>query len=190
VAAGPDMSDPIPDRIEVTFEMTAHDYARYFTIRGHESGWTNRLAYAGAFFSAIPVALIFRSIGVRLSSPAAADLIGQFSLWSFLLGAFAIIIAGSLMCRIAIRKYLAGTPNAFESKTAVLDATGVTLTGQISQAMWQWAAISRLSSEKQLLLIWIGQSPVVIPHRSFASDSACDAAKAFVRARLAEVRPA
>ena len=37
------MSDPIPDRIEVTFEMTADDDARYFAIRGkRESAWANR----------------------------------------------------------------------------------------------------------------------------------------------------
>ncbi|MGB6395991.1 MAG: hypothetical protein WBF73_09920 [Bradyrhizobium sp.] len=58
------MSELIPDRIEVTFDMTADDYARYFAIRGqHESRWTNFLAYAAGLFSAIPVALMFRSIG-------------------------------------------------------------------------------------------------------------------------------
>jgi hypothetical protein len=65
-------------------------------------------------------------------------------------------------------------------------ATGVTLTGQISQTMWQWAAVSRFTSEKQLL----GQTAaVVIPCRSFASDSACEAAKAFIRARLSDQKP-
>jgi len=89
------------------------------------------------------------------------------------------------------KKYPAGTPNAFESKTAVLDRTGVTLTGQMAQAMWRWAAMSRFTSEKELLLIWIGQSAtVVIPRRSFGSDSGWDAAKAFIRARLSETRPA
>jgi hypothetical protein len=116
-------------------------------------------------------------------------LIGQFSLASFLLGTLAMVIAGYFLRRVAIKKYLAGTPNAFGSKTIVLDASGVTLTGQISQAMWRWAAVSRFSSNKELLLIWIGQSTaVVIPRRSFASDSAWDAAKAFIRARLSELR--
>jgi hypothetical protein len=153
------MSEPIPDRIEVTFDMTADDYARYFAMRGrNESGWTNFLAYAAGLFGAIPVALMFRSIGAHLSGdPAAGDLIGQFSLASFLLGTAAMVIVASFARRMAIRKYLAGTPNAFESKTVVLDSTGVTLTGQISQTMWRWAAVSQFTtSQKQLLLIWIG----------------------------------
>jgi hypothetical protein len=79
--------------------------------------------------------------------------------------------------------------NFLESKTAVFDATGITLTGQISQAMWRWAAVSRFTSESDLLLIWIGQSSaVVIPGRSFGSHKACAAAKAFIRARLADAR--
>jgi hypothetical protein len=120
------MSELIPDRIEVTFDMTADDYARYFAIRGqHESRWTNFLAYAAGLFSAIPVALMLRSIGGRLSGdPAAGDLIGQFSLAAVLLGTVAMVIAGSFVRRIAVRRYLAGTPNAFESKTAVFDAPG------------------------------------------------------------------
>jgi hypothetical protein len=184
------MSEPIPDRIEVTFDMTADDYARYFAMRGrHESGWINFVIYAAGLFGAIPVALLFRSIGARLSgNPAAGDLIGQFSLASFLLGTLAMVIAGYFLRRVAIKKYLAGTPNAFGSKTIVLDASGVTLTGQISQAMWRWAAVSRFSSNKELLLIWIGQSTaMVIPRRSFAGDSAWDAAKAFIRTRLSEL---
>jgi len=121
------MSEPIRDRIEVTFAMTADDYARYFAARGRqESGWTNVLTYALGLFSAIPVALMFRSVGARPSGgPAAGDLIGQFSLASFLLGTVAMVVAGYFVCHVAIKKYLAGTPNAFESKTAVLDRTGV-----------------------------------------------------------------
>jgi hypothetical protein len=187
------MSDPIPDRIEVTFDMTAHDYARYFAIRRRrEQGWTNWVVYVAGLFSAIPVALLFRSIGAHLSGGlAAGELIGQFSLASFLLGTVAMVVAGSFARRVAIRKYLAGTLNAFESKTAVFDATGVTLTGQISQTTLRWAAVSRLTSEKELLLIWIGQSAAVaIPRRSFASKSAYGAAQAFIRARLADMRPA
>ncbi len=187
------MGDPIPTRIEVTFDMTADDYGRYFAVRGRlEPRWTNLLAYAAGLFSAIPVALLFRSVGARLSGGlAAADLIGQFSLVSFLLGTVAMVIAGSFARRVAMTRHLAGTLNAFESKTAVFDAAGVTLTGHLSQTMWQWAAVNRLTSEKELLLIWIGQSAAVaIPRRSFASKSACDAAQAFVRARLADMRPA
>jgi hypothetical protein len=187
------MNDPISDRIAVTYSLTADDYARYFAVLNrHRSGWANLSAYAAALFGAIPVALLFRSIGVRLSgNAAAADLIGKFSLAAFLLGTVAIVVAGLFMRRRAIHKHLAGTLNAFESKTAVIDATGITLTGQISQAMWRWAAVSRFTSERDLLLIWIGQSTAVaIPSRCFASSGARDAAKAFIRARLSEAHPA
>jgi hypothetical protein len=94
------------------------------------------------------------------------------------------------MRKIAIRRNLAGTPNAFESKTAVIDAAGITLIGQISQATWRWAAITRLTGDRDLLLLWIGQaSAVVIPRRAFASNNAYDSAKALIRARLAEAHP-
>ena len=187
------MSDFPPDRMTVTFAMTAEDYARYFAVRGRqESRWTNLLAYAAALFAAIPVALIFRSIGAHLSRDSAAiDLIGKFSPAAFLLGTVAMVAAGVFLRRKSISNYLAGTLNAFESKTAVFDATGITLTGQLSQAMWRWAAISGLTSEKGLLLIWIGPlTAVAIPLRAFESNGTSEAAKAFLRARLAEVRAA
>jgi hypothetical protein len=192
------MSDSLPDRIAVTFNMTVDDYARYFAIvNRQESGWAGLLAFVAALFGAIPVALMFRSIGVRLShASAAVDSIGYLSLAAFLLGAFAMLVAGLGVRRVAFNTRLAGTLNAFDSKTAVFDATGVALTGRISQAMWQWAAVSRITRESDLLLIWIGRwAAVVIPCRSFGSNSACKTADAFVRARLSEaasgpIRPA
>ena len=187
------MSDFIPDRIAVTFKMTADDYARYFTVLSrHQSGRADLYAYIAALLGAIPVALLFRSIGARrLADSAAVELIGQFSLAAFLLGTVAIVVAALVARRIAVRRHIAGTLNAFESKTAVFDASGVTLTGQISQASWRWVAVSRFTSGSGLLLIWIGRSTaVVIPRRSFGNNRACEAAEAFIRARLREVRPA
>lgn len=187
------MSDLPPDRMTVTFAMTAEDYARYFAVRSRqESRWTNLLAYATALFAAIPVALIFRSIGAHLSRDSAAiDLIGKFSLAAFLLGTVAMVAAGAFLRRRSISNYLAGTLNAFESKTAVFDATGIAVSGQLSQAMWRWTAISGFTTEKGLLLIWIGQATAVaIPLRSFESNGTWEAAKVFLRARLVEVRAA
>jgi hypothetical protein len=185
------MSDSIPDRIAVTFNITADDYARCFAVQnGQKSGWIMTLIFHAAWFSAIPVALLFRSIGARLSrNSAAADLIGWFSLAAFLLGLIAVFVAGFSAREIAMREFVVGTPNAFGSKTAVLDSTGITVTGQKSQGTWQWAAVTRFTSERGLLLLWIGSTPVVIPRRSFGSDSACEAAKAFIRARLPGVDP-
>jgi hypothetical protein len=187
------MSDPIPDRIAVTFSLTADDYARFAAVVSrHQSGQANLYAYVAVFFGAIPVALLFRSLGAHgPDDPAAVDSIGQLSLAAYLLGTLATVVAGLLVRRIAIRKHLAGTLNAFESKTAVFDVTGITLTGQVSQVVWRWPAISRCTGEKDLLLIWIGQSSaVIIPRRSFPNDGACEAAKAFIRARLSGGQPA
>ncbi|MGB9115042.1 YcxB family protein [Bradyrhizobium sp.] len=85
----------------------------------------------------------------------------------------------------AVKKHLAGMLNAFEAKTAIFDATGVTVTGQISETKWRWAAISRVTCEREFFLVWIGgSSALVIPRRSFASPTARLTAEAFIRARL------
>ena len=99
------MSDFIPDRIAVTFKMTADDYARYFTVLSrHQSGRADLYAYIAALLGAIPVALLFRSIGARrLADSAAVELIGQFSLAAFLLGTVAIVVAALVARRIAVR---------------------------------------------------------------------------------------
>lgn len=185
------MSDPAADTIAVTFSMTADDYARYFAIMGRQ-GRPGLIAYVAALFAAIPVALALRSLAAHLSlTPAAADLVGKISLAAFLLGAFAMLAAGLWVRRIAIGRHLAGTPNAFHSKTALFDATGITLTGQISQATWQWAAATRFTSQSDLFLIWVGQSaPLVIPARSFGDEDARKATADFIRARMPAPPPA
>jgi hypothetical protein len=185
-----EMSDASVDRIAVTFSMTADDYARYFAVvNRNQPRWGNFIVFLAVFFAAIPVALAFRAIGAYLSgSTATGDLIGRASLFAFLLGGCATLVAGYVMRRIAMNRYLAGTRNAFEAKTAAFDATGVTLTGKISEAKWRWAAFSRFTCENDLLLLWIGSSSAVtIPSRGFENVDACEAAVTFVRARLAEV---
>jgi hypothetical protein len=76
------MIDPIPDRIAVTFNLTANDYARFSAVVSrHQSGQANLYAYIAVFFAAIPVTLLFRSIGAHgLDDPPAVDSIGQLSL--------------------------------------------------------------------------------------------------------------
>ena len=180
------MSDAAAEMIAVTFSMTADDYKRYFAVMGRQ-GRPAFIAYVIVLFAAIPVALALRSFAAHLSrAPAAADLVGQSSLAAFLVGAFTMLVAGLCVRRIAIRKHLAGTLNAFNFKTAVFDATGITVTGQISQATWRWAAATQFTSQSGLFLIWVGQSaPLAIPARSFGGDDARNAAAAFIRARLA-----
>lgn len=180
------------DRITLQVTLTKDDYASYFAaVSRRDSNWTNLACWVGAFFAAIPVALVFKSIGLHLSNaPADAELIGKFSLFAFLLGAVTMIAAGSITHSLASRKFLAGTLNAFEPKTIVLDATGVTTTGKISQTSWHWAAISQLTARKGRLLMWIGRVAVVIPDRAFASAEARDAAIAFARARMSQAESA
>jgi hypothetical protein len=139
----------------------------------------------------IVVALTFREIAAYLVPDSEViGMVGHFSLIAFLLGASFLVAALFVGRRIALRKYVSGTLNAYESKTAVFDAAGVGLNGQLSQATWRWAAVNRFSNEDGLFLIWIGRSAaVVIPCRSFGDEGA--SATAFVRARLSEAgRPA
>jgi hypothetical protein len=183
------MSEAVPNRLTVAFEMTADDYRRAFAVANrHQSVPYGYLAYLAALFAAIPVALAFRFVGKGLSGDAAAaDLIGRYSLFAYMLGAIAMVVAGLLLNRRAVARHLDKMLNAYAPKTVIFDAAGVTLTGQLSQASWLWAAISGVSDERGLLLIWIGSSPVVvIPRGSLGDDGAREAAYAFIRARLSE----
>jgi hypothetical protein len=181
------MSDAFPARIEVTFSMTADDYARYFAVvQREETSRGSLIPFVVALLCSIVVALTFREIAAYLVPDSEViDMVGHFSLIAFLLGASFLVAALFVGRRIALRKYVSGTLNAYESKTAVFDAAGVGLNGQLSQATWRWAAVNRFSNEDGLFLIWIGRSAaVVIPCRSFGDEGA--SATAFVRARLSE----
>jgi hypothetical protein len=182
------MADPSPDSMTLQTAMTPDDYARYFATMRRPTDWTLTLLYAGAFFVAIPIALLFRLLGQHLALVAPdADLIGKFSLFAFLLGAMAIMLTGAIGGRLAFRNRIRGTLNAYEPKTVVLDTAGVTVTGQLSHTHWRWAAVSKLALEPGVILIWVGGStPFVIPDRSFAGPAERDAAIAFIRARLSE----
>jgi hypothetical protein len=183
------MTDPAPDGITLQATMTKDDYARYFAVmRRHKSSWTTWAFIVGAVFMAIPAALMFRSIGQHFSIASAdAILIGTSSLFAFLLGVITVIFAGAIMNHLEIRNYVGETLNAFEPKTFVFDTSGVTAIGHVSQANWRWAAVSQLTVERGLMLVWIGgRTALVIPTRCFASPAARDAAIAFIQARLSE----
>jgi hypothetical protein len=186
------MVDSSADRITLQFAMTMDDYARYVAVvERRQSDWTAYVVFVGTFFAAIPVALVSRSIGQHLSIAAAdAELIGKSSLIAFLLGVMFMFLAGLIRSRLALRRHVEEIPNAFGPKTVVFDAMGVTATGQISEANWRWAAVKQLTTEKGLLLVWIGRAAVVVPDRSFASPDARNAGIAFIRARLSEASSA
>jgi hypothetical protein len=185
------MDDTVPDRIEVTFNMTADDYSRCFAAIAsrQRSGWASIMAPIAVSLGAVLVAFAFRYVAMRLAHDSAAvDLIGLFSLAAFMLGALAIVAAGTALRRVALKNHLGSAlEDPFASRTVVFDATGLAQTSQLSQWMCRWAGVGRVTIERDLLLIWIGPStPVVVPCRSFGDENACQAANAFVRARLSE----
>jgi hypothetical protein len=186
------MTAPAVDRIALQVTMTRDDYASYFAIADRRnSGGSNLAWYAAAFFAAVPVAFFFESLGRGLVAASAdAALIGKFSLFAFLFGALTMQLSVLIMRRLAVRRYVAGTLNAFEPKQVAFDTIGVTMTGGISEAHWRWAAISGLTAQRGLLVLWIGSFAVIVPDRSFASAAARDAAIAFIRARRSDATTA
>jgi hypothetical protein len=138
-------------------------------------------------FAAVPLAFFFEALG-RGSAATSADaaLIGKFSLFAFLFGALTMQLAVLIMRRLALGRYVAGTPHSFEPKQVVFDMTGVTMTGDISEHHYRWAAISGLTAQRGILVLWIGNFAVVVPDRSFASAAARDAAIAFIQARWSD----
>ena len=177
--------------IQLQVQLSPEDYARYFAIVGkRQSSWINLAIYAGAFFMAIPAALAAKALAaLKTASPVAINLVGSFSLFSFFGGIITLILAAWLVRRRAIAEALSAVPNAFDAKTVVLDEDAISITGKLSQARWTWPAISRVTAEQGLVLLWIGsQNATVIPDRAFASPEARNDAIAFARARINQVQ--
>jgi hypothetical protein len=187
------MNAPDPDRIAVTFTLTADDYARYSWAMGRRRrSWTPWAILSIALSCAIPVALLFRHLAAqRLDDMAAIETVGLDSLLAFALGFFATMIGLSVIDRMRSSRYFAEATDRTDSRTVILERTGVTLTRKTTQSRLQWAAVKRCTRESDLLLLWLAPaSAMPIPCRSFDSPGACEAALAFVRARLAEATAA
>jgi hypothetical protein len=179
--------------IQLQVQLNRDDYVRYFAIvEKRQSNWTDFSIYVGTFFMAIPVALAARAIAaLETSDPIAIELAGRCSLLAFFAGLITLGLALSIMRRRAVAATLSATPNAFHLKTVVLDENAVAITGKLSQVSWTWPAISRVTAERGLVLLWIGpQNAVVIPDRAFASPEARDNAVAFARASFARAQSA
>jgi hypothetical protein len=177
--------------IQLQVQLGPEDYARYFAIAGkRQSSWIDLAIYAGAFFMAIPAALAAKTLAaLKTASPVAINLVGSFSLFSFFGGIIALSLAMWLVRRRAIAGALSAAPNAFYANTVVLDENAVSVTDTLSQARWTWPAISRVTAEQGLVLLWIGsQIATVIPDRAFASPEARDDAIAFARASVARAQ--
>jgi hypothetical protein len=183
------MNDPALERIAVTFSPSADDYARYAAaVERRSRSWSTFNVSVAVFFSAIPVALLFRVLAaICLGNADAIEMAGQFTLFAFVLGVLTAWIGSSIVRRIALKRYYETTLASPEPRTIELDHTGITTTAKATQSKWQWIVVSRCTLERDLLLMWISPSTALaIPTRSFASEAACGAALAFVRARLSE----
>jgi hypothetical protein len=185
------MSDAAPERIVVTYNLTAHEYAGYAAaVERSSRSWTAFNISVAMVFCAIPVALLFRSLAAQsLDDPGAIEMAGHFSLYSFGLGVIACWIGAALLGWFARRRYFKTIANSPEPRTAELDHTGVTVSSKGARAAYEWTVVRRCTFERSLLLIWIAPSTALaIPSRSFGSEAACAAALAFVRARLSDAR--
>ena len=186
------MTAPAVDKITLQVTLTRDDYARYVAIANRRNAsWSNVAWYAGALFAAVPLAFFFESLGRGLAAASAdAALIGKFSLFAFLFGGLTMQLLVLILRRLAMRRYVAVTLNPLEPKQVVFDTIGVTMTGGISEYRWRWAAISGLTAQRGLLVLWIGSFAVIVPGRSFDSAAARDAAIAFIRARKSDAASA
>jgi hypothetical protein len=174
--------------VKVTYSYSASDYAQYTAaVRRRQRRQSGFIAFLLAFFGAIPVAFVFRQyVDTRI-----ADTIGLTSLTSYLLGASAMWAVLLFSYWRLGKRRMAEIPNPFAPRTVTIDATGVAVVSQSTEGLWHWVAITAFTCERGLLLLWVGPaSAVAIPISAFESTDACQAAVAFIRARLAEARPA
>jgi hypothetical protein len=185
------MSDRVPDRIAVAYTLTARDYAAYAAaIDWRSRSWAGFTISVAVLFSAIPVALLFRTLAAQRTHDAELiELVGRSSLFAFALAILASWIGAAISTQLARRKYYNRWASQSNSRTVVLETSGITLTSRTSYSNLQWSGVTGISGIRDLLLIWIVQgAAIAIPSRCFGDDGARDAAKAFVRARMAEVQ--
>jgi hypothetical protein len=187
------MSEPVSERIAVTYNLTADEYASYVAaVERRSRSWTTFNISVAACFCAIPVALLFRWLAAQsLDDSEAIEMAGRFGLYAFALGVIATIAAGYIIQNIERKRYYKATVSQREPRTAVIDRSGIAVSVNGSEWKAQWAALQRCTRERGLLLIWFGPSSAVsIPCHSFESPEACDKALAFIRARLADAKAA
>jgi|SRR5215475_9695517 len=185
------MSDRVPDRIAVTYTLTARDYVTYAAaIDRRTRSWAGFTISVLVLFCAVPVALLFRTLAEQHTHDIEmVEMVGRSSLFAFALGVFVTWIGAAIGTRLARRKYYTGLARPGDSRTVVLEPSGITLTSRTSQSNLQWSAVTGVSGMRDLFLIWIVQgAAIAIPSRCFADDGARGAAQAFVRARMAEAK--
>lgn len=185
------MSDPAPERITVSFNLTADDYAHYAAAVDRRSrSWTAFNIFVATMFCAIPVALLFRWLAAqRIDDPEVIEMAGEYSLYAFGLAMLVTWIGSSLRTWIARRRYYRTAVQTAKPMTAELDHTGVTVISEGARGSYEWAEVSDCTLKQGLLMIWIATSTAaVIPTRSFGNEAASATATTFVRARIAEAK--
>lgn len=185
------MSDRVPDRIAVTYTLTARDYVIYAAAVDRRSrSWAGFTTSVLVLFCAVPVALLFRTFAEqRTHDIELIEMVGRSSLFAFALGVFASWIGAAIGTRLARRKYYKGLARPEDSRTVVLETSGITMASRTSQSNLQWSAVTAFSGRRDLFLIWISHgAAITIPFRCFVDDGAREAAKAFVRARIADAK--
>jgi hypothetical protein len=180
-----------PNRVTVTYSLTADEYARYAAaVERRSRSWTTFTISVAVLFSAVPVALLFRTLATQRTHDAEMiEMVGRSSLFAFGLAILACWIGAAISTRLARRKHYKTLANQLGSRTVVLETSGITLTSRTSKSTLQWSAVTGLSCWRDLVLIWIVQgTAIAIPARCFDDDGAREAAKAFARARMAEMK--
>jgi hypothetical protein len=142
---GAELTSSVSPPFILQVELTADDYRQYFAIVGkRQSTWTNAIVNLVAIFAAVPVALAFRFLAsLETTNRDAIDLVGLCSLFAYVAGLVASILAGSIIRRISIAEALTGTPNAYARKTIVIDNDAVSMTGALSDVRWTWPAFTQ-----------------------------------------------
>jgi hypothetical protein len=191
VSTDPTMTDPAPERISVSFKLTADEYARYAAIvEQSRRSWTNFYVYVAMLFTGIPVALLLRAVAAqRMDEGEALDMVGEYSLYAYGIAFVVVWIGTSVLTWMARRQHFRTVVDTPEPRTTEFDRSGVTIRSDGARLSYDWAAVTRCTVKQKLLLIWVAPStPVMVPLRCFGDDAAIAAALAFVRAGITEAQ--
>jgi hypothetical protein len=185
------MSDPAPERITVSFNLTADEYSHYAAaVERVSKTWTAFYIFVAMGFGAIPIALLFRWLAAqRMNDPEITEMAGEYSLYAYSIAIIVTWIGTSFHAWIVRRRHFRTEVVAPKPRTTELDNAGVTVSSDGARVTYDWAVVTRLTIKQNLALLWVAPSmAVVIPMRCFGDEAASTAALTFVRARIAEAK--
>ncbi|HWX59420.1 hypothetical protein [Bradyrhizobium sp.] len=99
-----------PNRVTVTYSLTADEYARYAAaVERRSRSWTTFTISVAVLFSAVPVALLLRTLAAQRTHDAEMiEMVGRSSLFAFGLAILACWIGAAIRTRLARRKHYEG----------------------------------------------------------------------------------